>query len=86
MKLLTTILLIICTSTFATDLKVENTIFYKEDGRAYASMDISWQNAFRLMRPGCFLNGSTTNEKDILPLKLHKMDTRLYPMEPNSLH
>ncbi|SNS43912.1 Sulfatase-modifying factor enzyme 1 [Ekhidna lutea] len=52
MKHLTTILLLICTSTFATDLKVENTIYYYENGRSYVSMDISWQNAFRLEQNG----------------------------------
>ncbi|MEQ9303216.1 MAG: hypothetical protein RJQ14_04815, partial [Marinoscillum sp.] len=52
MKHLTTILLLICTSTFATDLKVENSIYYYENGRSYVSMDISWQNAFRLEQNG----------------------------------
>ncbi|WP_370088222.1 SUMF1/EgtB/PvdO family nonheme iron enzyme [Ekhidna sp.] len=48
MKHLTILLLLFCLSASATNLKVENTIFYKEGDRAYVSMDISWQNAFRL--------------------------------------
>ncbi len=52
MKNLTLLLLFSSSLAYATNLKVENTIFYKEDGRAFATMDISWQNAFHLTQDG----------------------------------
>ena len=48
MRYLTILLLITYLSSSASNIKIENTLFYKENGRAYASLDLSWKNAFRV--------------------------------------
>lgn len=48
MKYLTYLLLLTALPCLGSGVKVENTLYYRENGRSYVSLDISWQNAFRV--------------------------------------
>lgn len=48
MRYLTNLLLLLAIPCLGSGIKVQNSLFYKEAGRAYAVMDISWENAFHV--------------------------------------
>lgn len=48
MKYLTFLLLLCISPCFGSEVQVKNSLFYKENGRAYVSLDIEWKNAFHI--------------------------------------